>query len=149
MLEIRVLEEKDIIAASELARTTTLDCFSAYFSKQLVAKWVAKNELEAFRKRTQEIEYFVADDDGLVGIIGLQNDYVKTFYVSLDRQNEGIGKKLYQHIEQIAKERGIVNLNVKANILSIPVYEALGFEKIRMEKRNDGEEFALMQKKII
>ncbi len=95
-----------------------------------------KYDYDNFLEKIKEIEYFVAKIDGekeVVGIIGLtiNDNRLRSFFVDPDMQGKGIGRLLYEYLEQVARKRGLTKLVLEGSPLGEPIYEKFGFKQIR------------------
>ena len=89
--------------------------------------------------------YWVKYDGKNVGFIGfypVENKlYLSKFYLDKEYRGKKIGRKMFEFLVNLAKEKGLksIYLNVnKFNYDSIQIYEHLGFVKIRDEKNDIG-----------
>lgn len=83
---------------------------------------------DAFLKRMYEDnEMFIAELDGkIAGVIELkQGRHIAMLFVLPEKQNRGIGRKLFASALSHAKER---TMTVNASLSSVPVYKKFGFE---------------------
>ena len=76
---------------------------------------------------------FVADDDGAVaGFAELEpNGHVYCFYCHHLYQRRGVGRQLYQRLEQEANSLGLTRLFVEASITAQPFFEQMGFQALQ------------------
>lgn len=120
----------------------------------LVEKFCQKYDLENFKIKAREITYFIAEDTSskkVLGIVGLKDNELRTFFVDPDYQGQGIGRLLYNKLEQTAKEQKLTKLFLYGGLLGEPVYRKFGFKKIKtVEKEFEGIHFfdAYMEKDI-
>ncbi len=93
---------------------------------------------EMWEERIQNI-WFAFIDDEPVGMIGLLQDtefdkkqaYIVSFWVSPVHRQKGIGKKLIQHLQEIALSREIKKISLHVTVTQKPaihVYESCGFK---------------------
>lgn len=106
------------------------------YSKILTDELCKIYDYDNFLKKTKEIEYFVAkvnETTEVVGIIGLKmnDNRLRSFFVDPAMQGKGIGRMLYEHLEKIARKKGIKKLVLEGSPLGEPVYKKFGFKKIR------------------
>ena len=66
-----------------------------------------------------------------MGVNGLQRNEVRTFYVNSTYHGKGVGRKLMENVEKIAKKRGIKKLIVKSSLYAVGFYEKMGFKKVK------------------
>jgi GNAT superfamily N-acetyltransferase len=126
----------------------------AIYPPKLTEKFCHKYDLEKFKLRAKEIEYFVALDSStkkIVGIVGLKENELRTFFVDPAYQGKGVGRLLYNKLEQTARDRKIKKLVLYGSPLGEPAYIKFGFHKIRSEiKEFEGITFtdAYMEKEL-
>lgn len=124
------------------------------YSSELVEKFCHNNDLKKFRIKAQKIEYFIAIDEtsnNVLGIVGLKENELRTFYVDPDHQGQGIGRHLYNQLEQTAKNQKQTKLFLYGSPLGEPAYLKFGFTKIKtVDQEEDGIHFldAYMEKEL-
>jgi len=154
MIEIRTTQQSDYEKAGRMVQETLRLSFKDLYSQELIEAFCKKYELENFIKKAEQIDYFVAEDSinkEIVGIIGLKDNEVRTFFVHPHYQGQSIGTKLYNRLEHEAKRRGIAKLILEGSPLGRPVYEHFGFTKIKtITKEREGIEFedSVMEKEL-
>lgn len=80
-----------------------------------------------------ECEFWVADDAGVCGCVGLlvgadgRSGEVHAFFIDPARKRQGIGRRLWDALAARARERGLAELQLDADPFAVPFYEALGF----------------------
>jgi GNAT superfamily N-acetyltransferase len=76
----------------------------------------------------QDMEAFVAESNGrVVGLVALHGDEAKRLYVDPPFQGHGVGRRLFAHIEELARARGLRQLHGEASPSAAPFYQSLGF----------------------
>lgn len=74
------------------------------------------------------MEAYVYEEDGAVlGMAALDGIEAKRLYVSPEAQGKGIGGRLYRHVEDLARSRGLTVLTGDASPAAATFYEGLGF----------------------
>jgi GNAT superfamily N-acetyltransferase len=74
-------------------------------------------------------EIFVFDEGGeLWGTISLEGNTIYSFFVAPDKQKEGIGNALLEHVEAIAREKGLAALLVSASLTAVSFYKRHGYQ---------------------
>jgi GNAT superfamily N-acetyltransferase len=123
------------------------------YPRELTENFCIKYDFDNFVNKAKDIEYFVAKDENTVtGIIGLKNNELRTFFVDPDFQGKGIGRQLYNYLENKAKERGIQKLILEGSPLGEPIYLKFGFIKLKtIDKEKAGVKYtdAYMEKELI
>jgi N-acetylglutamate synthase-like GNAT family acetyltransferase len=69
---------------------------------------------------------------GVLVLTKLSNEDVKMRQVAVenDLQGKGIGRKLVEYSEQLARELGYSRIVMNARLEAVPFYEKLGYDKI-------------------
>ncbi|UZE51621.1 GNAT family N-acetyltransferase [Rhodopseudomonas sp. P2A-2r] len=70
-------------------------------------------------------------DHRIVGTAGLDGDKVRTVFVTPDVQGRGVGRRLMQAVEAIARERQIPLLRLNSSISAESFYARLGYTVVR------------------
>lgn len=63
----------------------------------------------------------------IVGTATLDQDRVRNVFVRIDHHQRGIGKLLMQHIEDIARQQGKVQVVLRASVSAVVFYQKLGY----------------------
>ena len=152
-IAIEPLRQADHHAAINVIKRTITISQGKIYPKELINAFCHKYDFDNFRKRTQEIECFVAKENkNILGIIGLRNNELRTFFVDPDNQGKGIGRKLYDYLENEARKKGIAKLFLQGSPLGEPIYTKFGFKKLRnIVKEKAGVKYtdAYMEKALI
>lgn len=131
MINIRKFRGEDADKVSDIIKKCIKEVYPKYYPKEVLDFTYRYMSNINFVELSKEREFFVATkEDEVVGIIGLKKDEVKAFYVDPKLHNQGIGKKLMEHIEKIAKERNYKKLEVKSSLYAVEVYKSCGFQKL-------------------
>ena len=120
----------------DLAQVSIVVCKSlkpslANLSEDTQLQILERNYPSNFIKGRESIEYWVAEENQkVVGIIGLDNNEVRTFYVEPLYQGKGIGRLLYNKVKEISLQRNKKELTVRSSIEAVDIYKHLGFKEI-------------------
>ena len=151
-MRIRKFRTEDAGKVSHLIRKTMRHSLIKCYSKKVVDALCRANTPKNLLIRAKTREYFLAVDKGLiVGVNGIKDDEVKTFFVDPKYHGRGVGRLLMQNLEIIAKKRGIKVLMVKSSLFAQGFYKTLGFRRIkRLTSEVGTQKFfdTLMQKKL-
>jgi GNAT superfamily N-acetyltransferase len=63
----------------------------------------------------------------IIGTAALDQDRVRNVFVRIDHHQQGIGKILMQHIEDIARQHGKVQVGLRASVSAVVFYQKLGY----------------------
>lgn len=124
------------------------------YPPELIEKFCHDYDFEKFKTRAQQIDFFIAleaTSKKVIGSIGLKDNELKTFFVDPDYQGNGVGRLLYNQLEQVARKRKIEKLILLGSPMGEPAYIKFGFHKIKTVTNDiDGIEFenAFMEKEL-
>jgi GNAT superfamily N-acetyltransferase len=130
---IRYIKPTDYSQTIEVIKRSNRESLGKIYPTKLIDAFCQKYDLENFKVKVQEIHYFVAensDKSQILGIIGLKNNELRTFFVDPDSQGKGVGRKLYDRLETEARKAGVTELILEGSPLGEPIYTHLGFIKI-------------------
>ena len=152
MVRIRKIQPSDYVKAGNLIKKTIKHAWSDLRPKGLLDEFCKKYTLSKFKERAKEIEMFVAvEDDKILGIIGMKNNELRTYFVDPKYQGKGVGRKLFDFLEKKMKEKGYKEIVLEGSPTGELVYKSFGFKKIKtLHKERKGFKFtdALMKKKL-
>lgn len=95
---------------------------------ELAADIAASYTHTSLDERVDGADYFVAEISGkIVGIVGFKHAELRTFFVHADHQGAGVGRALYNALEQKALELGTTTLTVCSSQYAKPIYLHFGF----------------------
>lgn len=91
---------------------------------------------------------FVATIDGeIVGTASLDGCVVRTVFVDPSNQSKGIGRKLMEAVERVARKEGVEALVVPSSVTAEAFYTKLGFMAIR--DNYHGEERTIIMERML
>jgi GNAT superfamily N-acetyltransferase len=90
-------------------------------------------------------QVFVAVVDSVVGTASLHGRVVRSVYVDPDHQGAGIGGKLMEAVEELARSQSIDGVSVPSSITVQEFYRRRGFVFVRDE--HHGDERTIVMKK--
>jgi len=131
---LRPIELEDYKEVISVIKKSNSVSFEKIYSKELIEQFNKKYDLENFKIKVKEIEYFIAEETTMhkiLGIIGLKNNELRTFFVDPQYQNQKVGRKLFDYLENEAIKRGIKEIVTQASLVGEPIYEHFGFKKIK------------------
>lgn len=107
-------------------------CNKEYTKEQLNAWASLKIDFFMWEQRVERTKPFLAIfDKELVGFVEFYDEYIDCFYVHHKYQGLGVGKRLLNHVLNLAKKRGILKIRVDASITAKPFFETFGFVEVR------------------
>ena len=104
----------------------TADVYSAV---QRQAWAGARPDTDGWRNRFVGVQGFAAETAGqLLGFMTIdETGYIDLAFVSPDVMGQGIGRKLYEAVEQHARELGVAALSTHASKKARPFFERMGW----------------------
>ncbi len=72
--------------------------------------------------------------DEIIATATFARDHFGSIFVRPDHQKRGIGKKLMEALEKLAKKNGIKEVRLHASINAVEFYEKLGYERLGLRK---------------
>ena len=132
MISIRKFKESDAKSVSVLTRKALKHNLSKCYNPKVISFLHKVFSPSGFIKRSKEREYFVAVEDGVVvGLAGLLVDEVKTVFVDTDAHMQGIGRKLLNHVENLARKRGFRKVWVSSSLYAVDFYKKCGYKVLK------------------
>jgi GNAT superfamily N-acetyltransferase len=98
-------------------------------------------------KLANRIAYVAIVDGAVVGTASLDDRVIRSVYVDPTYQRKGIGTRLMDVLEDLAREQGVSTLSVPSSITAERFYRKLGFVFVRDEFHGD-ERTIIMKKDI-
>ena len=152
MIIVRKIKPKDYKQTEEMIKTTITVSFKELYPRALIKEFCKKYTHNNFIIKADNIEMFVAtENNNIIGVIGIKENQLRTFYVHPNQQGKGIGSKLYKKFEETAIERGIKKIMLEGSPLGQPIYEHFGFIKVKsIKKERVGQKYidAVMEKQL-
>lgn len=135
---VRRLKEKDFKATIETILDSINGSFPKVRPKELLPYFCEKYNREKFIQRAENTTMFIAVDtetDEVAGVIGLKDNQLRTFYVKTSCQRKGIGRLLYERLEQEAKNQGTTKIVLEGSPFGVPAYKKFGFAVIQEKQK--------------
>lgn len=127
---VRKMVESDLVQVSTVVQRSMLPSLSL-LSAEIIKQKLDRNSPDRFLVGRETVEYFVAEQENkILGVVGLDSEEIRTFYVDPLYQGKGIGRLLYNKLIELVGERKIKELIVRSSPVAEPVYKALGFEPV-------------------
>jgi GNAT superfamily N-acetyltransferase len=128
----KVGEEEEIW---KLYYDTTRKIIGMDYTKEQVEKWAPDQMEPGWHERVKQRNPFVAEHNGkIVGFAELEaNGHIDRFYCHHLWQRKGVGKLLYQAIEEEASRMKIVLLFAEVSLTAREFFLSRGFEIVKEE----------------
>lgn len=129
-MKIRDYQPADARALTDIFYDSIHQVAVEHYTTEQVHAWAPlPKDYDGWQSRLDGKPPFVAEIDGeIVGFITLEDDgHIDWTYTHPGFQRRGIAGQLYQHLESVAKSKGMARLYVEASHFARPFFEQRGF----------------------
>jgi GNAT superfamily N-acetyltransferase len=130
-IEIRPAVPADSLGIFEACVKSIRACAEGHYSPKQIDAWEARIEESSFREKISRIPFLVADTPtrSIAGFIALNPSTreVEYVYVHPDYLGSGLGRRLIEAIEILAKRRRLRKLHLVGSLNALGFYEHMGF----------------------
>lgn len=100
-------------------------------------------------EKSKEREMYVAAENGKVlGTASLLGNTIRTVFVNPESHNKGIGTRLIEHLESVARKKGYKSTEVPSTTTACGFYEKLGYKRIRDRHEENVGTLVLMAREL-
>ena len=141
-MEYRLIKENEINKVIKLVDQVAKEYVFGHFDQEGINSFNQVNCCN-FYKDKQNLTYVAVEDDKLIGIISLsRGNHLSLLFVDSDHQGQGIGRKLFELIDNLV----VGDIEVNSALGAKTFYLKLGFEMIGELTKKDGILFYPMVK---
>lgn len=145
---IRTATPDDAAAISQVVRLALAESNARDYPPAVIASVQANFGPEQVRGLLAAREVLVAEEAGcVIGTASLDGDVVRTVFVAPGAQGLGVGRRLMEQVEALARERGVALLKVPSSITAEGFYAGLGFQAVQQIIR--GEERTIVMERSL
>ena len=133
---IRKYEEKDLSSIIKLFYDTVHFINIKDYTQKQVNVWAPENiDKNLWNKSLLKHYSIVFEDNGIIkGFCDCDNEgYIDRLYVHKDFQNQGIGKKLIENVEEYILKNGVRKFYSHVSITAIPFFEKRGYKVVKKQ----------------
>ena len=132
-MKIRRATTDDVRQISEVHRASIREICSSAYSPEQIAAWTEPLAPERYLPAIRDFEFFVAEEQEIVGfsILNLEGAELNAIYLHPAATARGIGRSLFEHAENIAREASLSELKLKSTTNAVGFYRACGFSRVR------------------
>ncbi|TXT62733.1 MAG: GNAT family acetyltransferase [Promethearchaeota archaeon] len=125
---------------SNLIRKTLSESNRKYYPKSVIKFLSDEYSSEHIKNLSKKIDFFIAlDGKKIVGVVGLEKNYISSVFVLPKFQKKGVGKDLMKHVEKKAQTCGHKKVNLNSSINALDFYKKIGYELgNKVEEENYG-----------
>lgn len=147
---IRPFEPADATALAEIISRDLVEVNSTDYPEKIITSMIGQYSPKALSELAQKRDMFVAENDGgVVGTVSLEGRTVYTLFVDPKVHGSGIGSALMEHVEKLAKERGISSVIVPASLTAHDFYLNRGYVEVRKAYDDGLLTGIIMQKELL
>ncbi|MBI2970995.1 MAG: GNAT family N-acetyltransferase [Candidatus Aenigmarchaeota archaeon] len=130
--KIRKFRKEDAKEVSQIVKNCFLKLDIGGHTKSGIQLQIELNRPGSLVKRSENITYYVALDDGkIIGVCGYDNYKVHTLFVDIAYQKKGVGKELLSKVLHEAEKDGLEKIVAWSTFYARKFYESFGFTKIK------------------
>lgn len=137
MIKIRKFRKADTKEVALLIKKTFKRFNSKdYFKKSAVHEFINsfdpnKNTIsKIYEKFLKTPIFYVAENNNkIVGMVRGRPDRIVNLFVDEVYQKKGIGKKLVEKFEAVARKYNTKEIKIRSSIFAVPFYEKMGYRK--------------------
>jgi len=128
---IRGFQKTDLAALKALVHKTIAACYPGYYCPEAVRFFMNYHSEEAILRDAATGCTMVLDKASrLLGTGTLVDDEIKRVFVAPAFQQQGFGRQILQHLEEVAARQGTMIVKLDASLPSKPFYDRLGYTMI-------------------
>lgn len=135
-MKIRRIVEDDLSQVAEIIRRNFDEVMEEYHSPGIIQQFKAHNTIEKLQGQMGWKEIYVVEDDSEVIATGAIANFgsdqepkfsVSNFYIIPERQRQGTGKLLFEHLLGRVKDKGVKGFHVPSSRNAVNFYRKMGF----------------------
>lgn len=151
-MRIRKFKKSDAKGVSNVICSAQRKNLSKHYSKKVIEKFCEWSSPSGVLKKSEKRDcWVVIESEKIIGICGIEKNIIKTMFVHPKYLKKGIGRKLVDRIESVAKRRKISIMKVDSTTYAVPFYKKCGYKKIKQNNvKYKGIRFdiVMMKKKL-
>lgn len=126
---IRKANINDAKRISYLIRQNTLHVNENGYSLDKRKAWSKQNKPKAIKEQLQRRDFYCAfKQNRLIGTVALEGNLVCGMYVSYSKRGKGLGQKLLEYIEKVARQKNLKELILTATPNGYGFYKKNGYK---------------------
>ena len=155
-MRIRLAQVADLEGIAHLINRNWDEVLAEVHSAAVVSRFRSEMSIAALREQLCSKTILAADDAGTVVATGALADFpsegrakpcISNLFVAPERQREGLGALLMQHLLALARQRSITVLHVPSSRIAVAFYTRFGFT-VDTEQPDAASEMTWMRKRL-
>jgi putative acetyltransferase len=129
-MKIRRARTEDLQGVAAVHRASILGLCAQRYSVVQLSQWTDALRPEGYAALLVRREFLVAEQDGELlgfGVLDLGESLVNATYVSPKVVRRGVGRRLLEAMETIARQQGVARLQLSSTLNAVPFYQSLGY----------------------
>ncbi len=148
-MRVRKFRKEDAGETSNIIRRCLREINSKDYSKKEIANLYNFFTPSLIIKNSKDRIVFVAvEGHRVVGTASLKENIVLTVFVNPDIHGKGIGSKLMDRVENLAKKKGYKTIKAPSSFTSFKFYKRRGYEKVKIIHSGENTDTIEMEKKL-
>ncbi len=148
-MRVRKFKKEDAKKVSNLIRRCLLEVNIKDYSKKIMDRMVKHFAPSQIIKNSKERIVFVAvENDKILGTASIKENIILTVFVNPNIHNKGIGSKLMNKVENLAKKNGYKTVKLPSSLTSFEFYKKRGYKKIKILNSDKYGETIEMKKRL-
>ena len=126
---IRKATRDDSVAVLRIRNAAVLNQCPGYYSEAELKKWTDGELADWFADAVESHCYLAILDGAIVatGMLNLQSSKIDALFVEPTNMGRGLGKQMLLHLESLAADAGLTELQLDSTLNAAPFYRQHGF----------------------
>lgn len=135
--EVRRAGAEDAHAVHALRQRAIRGSAAGLYDRDALEAWASGGSEAELRRKIETTAAFVAVLDAqVIGWANLNGTEVDQLYVDPDHGGNGVARRLYETIEDLARAQDAPQLTAVASRRAMPVFRRFGFTELRQDERS-------------
>jgi len=148
-MQIRKFTEKDTEEASNLICTTLRKVTIKGSPLFAIEEQCGEYSPEEIKKLSKKREIYVAvQNNEVIGTAAIDRDYIGSVFVDSSNLKKGIGSRLMDYIESIARKRGYKEVVLRSSPIAFGFYKKLGYKEVKRKYQRSQLTMIEMKKEL-
>lgn len=148
-MRVRKFKKEDARKVSNLIRKCLSEVNSKNYSKKVIEFMCNHFTPTKLIQNSKERNVFVAvENKKILGTASLTDDVILTVFVNPNFHGKGIGSKLMDTVEDLAKKNGYKTVKLPSSLTSFEFYKRRGYKKVKMLHSEEYGDTIEMKKRL-
>ncbi len=129
-MKIRRARPEDLPYVAAVHRASILGLCAQHYSAVQLSQWTDALRPEGYAALLASREFLVAEQEGEVlgfGVLDFSESLINATYVSPKAVRRGVGRRLLEAMETLARQQGATRLRLSSTLNAVPFYQRLGY----------------------